>query len=70
MSDTTPKAAFDSLTLRSVAAVAVAFVASRLNIDLPPGAAQELVAAGINLLGTLGLIGAAIGRVRARQPIG
>jgi hypothetical protein len=63
------KPAFQSLTLKSVAALAVAFVASRLNIALPEGAAQDIVAAAIDLIGTLGLIGAAVGRVRAKAPI-
>jgi hypothetical protein len=66
---TAPKPAFASLTLKSAAAIAVAAVASRFNIALPEGAAQELASAAIDLITTLGLIGVAIGRARARSPI-
>ena len=63
------RAAFQSLTLRSAAAIAIAAAASRLGLILPDGAAQELAAALIDLVVTLGLIGIAIGRARARGPI-
>lgn len=63
------KRAIHSLTLKSLAVVAVAFVASRFDVPLPPGGAEEIVTAGIDLMATLGLLGAAIGRVRARGPI-
>ncbi len=70
MSETpAPKPAFESLTLKSAAAIAVAAVASRFNIALPDGVAQELASAAIDLITTLGLIGVAIGRARARSPI-
>jgi hypothetical protein len=61
------RAAFQSLTLRSAAAIALA--ASRLGLILPEGAAQELAGALVDLIVTLGLIGVAIGRARARGPI-
>lgn len=74
MSDTPPttppqKSAADSLTLKSAAAIAIAFVASRFSIDLPDGVAQQFSGAIVDLVTTLGLIGVAIGRARARGPI-
>jgi hypothetical protein len=71
MSDTqiTSRPAIDSLTLKSAAAIAVAAAADRLGIILPDGAAHELANAFIDLIVTLGLIGVAIGRSRARGPI-
>ena len=63
------KAAIQSLTLRSAALIAVAAAADRLGIVLPEGAAQEIANALIDLVVTLGLIGVAIGRTRARTPI-
>lgn len=63
------KSAIQSLTLRSVAAIALAAAASRLGVELPEGAAQELAGALVDLVVTLGLVGVAIGRVRARGPI-
>lgn len=71
MSDTitSEKPAIQSLTLKSAAAIAIAAVAGRFAIELPPGAAQELASALIDLVTTLGLIGVAVGRTRARGPI-
>lgn len=63
------KHALKSLTLKSAAAIAIAAVASRFAVELPPGAAQELAGALIDLVTTLGLIGVAVGRTRARGPI-
>jgi hypothetical protein len=63
------KAAIQSLTLRSAAAIAIAAAAERLGVILPDGAAQELAGAFIDLVVTLGLIGVAIGRTRARGPV-
>lgn len=63
------KTAFQSLTLRSVAAIAIAAAASRLGVELPTEAAQELAGALVDLVVTLGLVGVAVGRVRARGPI-
>lgn len=63
------KSAIQSLTLRSAAAIAIAAVASRFSIELPPGATQDLASAVIDLVTTLGLIGVAVGRSRARGPI-
>lgn len=63
------KPALQSLTLRSAAAIAIAAAASRLGVELPPGAAQELAGACVDLIITLGLIGVAVGRARARAPI-
>jgi hypothetical protein len=63
------KPAFRSLTLNSAAAIAIAAAADRLGVVLPEGAAQELAGALIDLVVTLGLIGVAIGRARARGPI-
>ena len=62
------KAAIQSLTLRSAAAIAVAAAAERLGIVLPEGAAQEIAGSLIDLVITLGLIGVAVGRTRARTP--
>ena len=63
------KAAIQSLTLRSAAIIAIAAAADRLGVTLPEGAAQEIANALIDLVVTLGLIGVAIGRTRARTPI-
>ncbi|MGE0530215.1 MAG: hypothetical protein AB7G40_10195 [Hyphomonadaceae bacterium] len=63
------KAAIQSLTLRSAAVIAIAAAADRLGIVLPEGAAQEIAGSLIDLIVTLGLIGVAIGRTRARTPI-
>jgi hypothetical protein len=63
------KAAIQSLTLRSAAVIAIAAAADRLGIALPEGAAQEIAGSLIDLIVTLGLIGVAIGRTRARAPI-
>lgn len=63
------KSAIQSLTLRSVAAIAVAAAADRLGVILPEGGAQDIAGALIDLVVTLGLIGVAIGRTRARTPI-
>lgn len=63
------KSAIQSLTLRSAAMIAIAVAANRLGVELPEGAAQELASAALDLIVTLGLIGVAIGRTRARAPI-
>jgi cadmium resistance protein CadD (predicted permease) len=63
------RTAIQSLTLRSAAAIAIAAAADRLGVVLPEGAAQELAGAFVDLIVTLGLIGVAIGRTRARAPI-
>lgn len=63
------KPALRSLTLRSAAAIAIAAVAGRFAVELPAGVAQQLADALIDLVITLGLIGVAIGRTRARGPI-
>lgn len=58
-----------SMTVRSAVAIAVAAVAARFSVDLPEGLAEQLAGAVIDLITTLGLIGVAIGRARARGPI-
>jgi hypothetical protein len=63
------KVAIQSLTLRSAAIIAIAAAANRLGIVLPEGAAQEIANSLVDLIVTLGLIGVAIGRTRARTPI-
>jgi len=63
------RSAIQSLTLRSAAAIAIAAAAERIGVTLPEGAAQDIAAAFIDLVVTLGLIGIAVGRVRARGPI-
>lgn len=63
------KPAIQSLTLQSAAAIAIAAAANQLGVVLPEGAAQELAAAFIDLVVTLGLIGVAVGRARARTPL-
>lgn len=69
MTAPTEKSAIHSLTLRSAAAIAIAFAAERLGVALPEGAAQDIAAALVDLVVTLALIGVAIGRMRARSPI-
>lgn len=63
------KPAIRSLTLQSAAAIAIAAAAERLGVVLPDGAAQEVAAAFIDLVVTLGLIGVAVGRSRASARI-
>lgn len=63
------KSALQSLTLRSAAALAVAAVAQRFSVDLPAGAAQDIAGALFDLVTTLGLVGVAVGRMRARGPL-
>ena len=58
-----------SLTLKSAAAIAISLVASHFAVLLPDGAAQTLASSLIDLVSTLGLLGVAIGRVRAKGPI-
>lgn len=63
------KAAMQSMTLKSAAAIAIAAVASHFSFALPEGGAQQIAGAFIDLITTLGLIGVAVGRARARGPI-
>jgi hypothetical protein len=65
----TERSAIQSLTLRSAAAIAIAAAANQLGVTLPEGAAQELASAAIDLIITLGLVGVAAGRTRARGPL-
>jgi hypothetical protein len=65
----TDRSAIQSLTLRSAAAIAIAAAANQLGVTLPEGAAQELASAAIDLIITLGLVGVAVGRTRARGPL-
>lgn len=67
--DPVVKTPLDSLTLRSAAALAVAFVAGKLGLELPEGAAQDIAGAVIDLIFALGLIGVGVGRARAKAPI-
>lgn len=69
MSTPLERSAIHSLTLRSAAAIAIAAAAERIGVVLPEGAAQDLAGAFVDLVITLGLIGVAIGRTRARAPI-
>ena len=69
MSTAPERTAIQSLTLRSAAAIAIAAAADRLGVTLPEGAAQDIASACIDLVVTLGLIGVAVGRTRARTPI-
>lgn len=62
---TQAKPALESLTLRSVAAIAIAIFAGKAGVNLPEGAPQELAGAVFNLMATLGMIGVAVGRTRA-----
>jgi hypothetical protein len=69
MTPDTQKSVLRSLTLKSAVAIAIAAAASRIGVVLPEGAAQELAGALVDLVVTLGLIGVAIGRTRARSQI-
>jgi hypothetical protein len=71
MSETqTQKPAFQSLTLRSVAAIAIGLAAGKFGVVLPEGTAQQLASSVMDLVVTLGCIGVAVGRTRTRTPIG
>lgn len=63
------KSIVDSLTLRSVAVIAVSVAAQKFGVALPDGAASSLVGSVTDLLMTFGLIGVAVGRSRARGPL-
>lgn len=65
----TEKPLTHSLTLKSAAAIAIAAVASRFSVELPDGVARDLATILVDLVTTLGLVGVAIGRARARGPI-
>ncbi|MBL8535933.1 MAG: hypothetical protein JNM59_00860 [Hyphomonadaceae bacterium] len=67
MDNATP--AYQSLTVRSAVALAIAFAAQRAGVALPEGLAQDAASALIDLIVALGLIGVSIGRARARGPI-
>lgn len=69
MSETAPKPALQSLTLRSVAAIVIGLAAGKLGVVLPEGAAQQLAGAAMDLVVTLGCIGVAVGRARASKPL-
>jgi hypothetical protein len=69
MTSNPQKTAIQSLTLKSAVAIAIAAAAGRLGLVLPEGGAQELASALVDLIVTLGLIGVAVGRARARGPI-
>ncbi len=69
MSTALEKTAIQSLTLRSAAIIAVAVTADRIGVVLPEGAAQEIATSLVDLVVTLGLVGVAIGRTRARTLI-
>jgi hypothetical protein len=64
------KPAIKSLTMRSLAAIALAAVANRFGLALPDGFAHDAVALCVDFATTLGVLGAAIGRARASAPIG
>ena len=69
MNETPTKTPPESLTLKSAAATAIDAVFTRFNVELPTGAAQQIATAVFDLITTLGLIGVALGRARARGPI-
>lgn len=69
MSTALEKTAIQSLTLRSAAVIAVAVTADRLGVISPEGAAQEIATSLVDLVVTLGLVGVANGRTRARTLI-
>ena len=64
------KSAIHSLTLQGAAVIAVSIAAQKLGVALPDGAAAGLVTSVTDLLMTLGFIGVAVGRSRARGPLG
>jgi hypothetical protein len=63
------KAAIGSLTLRGAAAMAIAFAAQQMHIELPEGASAEIAEALTELLFYAGLLAVGVGRARARGPI-
>lgn len=63
------KPAHRSLTLAGMLAMALAFVAERAGLVAAPGAFDALAQALIDLVFSMGLLGAGIGRARARQPL-
>lgn len=70
MADPTFKPAAASLTLRSAAAMALAFCLARFSPDLPPGAAHDAAGAVVDLMFALGALGVGVGRARAQTPLG
>lgn len=63
------KGVLGSLTLRGAAAMAIAFAAQQLHINLPEGAPAEIADALTQLLFYAGLLAVGVGRARARSPI-
>jgi hypothetical protein len=49
--------------------MAIAFAASRLHVELPPGAAMEFAGAIIDALFYAGLLAVGVGRARASGPL-
>ena len=65
----TQKPAFQSLTLQGAAVIAVSIAARRLGVALPHEIAEGLVNSISDLMMTIGFIGVAVGRSRARGPL-
>jgi hypothetical protein len=70
LSQASAKPAFQSLTIQSLAAIAVAAVANRFGVLLPDGFAHDAIATAVDFVTSIGVLGAAIGRARARAPLG
>lgn len=64
------KPAVKSLTLQSLVTIAVAMALGRVGAVLPEGMVHDIAGAAIDLASMIGMIGASIGRARAKSPIG
>lgn len=64
-----PKPAHRSLTIVSALAMLLAYCAERLNLSLPPGAADHAAQLLLDVAFTLGAMGVGLGRARAKGPL-
>ncbi|HVY02618.1 MAG TPA: hypothetical protein VG983_03090 [Caulobacterales bacterium] len=64
------KPPWQSLTLKGAIAMAIGFIAHSLGADAPDPAVQGVADALVNLCFYGGLLAVAIGRARARGPLG
>lgn len=69
MEATEAKSPNASLTLRSVVVIAAAFVAQKIGMAVPDTLVRDIASAAFDLAAMLGVLGAAVGRARAKGPI-
>lgn len=71
MSDQDTKAYLDSLTIRGLLVVVLGLVVSYFGVDIAPEVvADQVMEAAAVVIQVVGLVLAAIGRIRADKPLG